>query len=205
AGPAAASGSDGHRLGVDADLLAGLAPPLKHHVPVDLGKQGVVLAQADVDAGMNARPPLAHEDAAGRHLLAAEPLDAQPLGDAVPSVLGAATALLGGKQLQIHDKSHRRLLPPQWVPGCSAGQGAPILYQQSLKENAVRPDFRRGRPPPYSLPSEAAPPGAPAPGPGTGALLPEAREPSSPARFGPPARGSARPRLRGTPETRPPA
>src|SRR5690606_5001528 len=163
-------GSGGHRLGVDADLLAVLAAPLKDHVAVDLGKQRIVLAQADVDTGVDARPPLAHEDAPGRHILAAKPLDAQSLGNAVPAVLGAAAGLLGGKQLQVTDKRHGISLP---LLGCRFRLATPGLV--------------RRRPPCWAR----APRTAPAPAPGTAAALPAVPGPWWPARSGRPGPGCA--------------
>ena len=50
------------------------------------GKERVVPTLADPPAGMDARPPLAHEDAASRHGLAAVGLHAEPLGLGVPAV-----------------------------------------------------------------------------------------------------------------------
>src|ERR1039457_3578428 len=49
-----------------------------HHAR-DLGEQGIVLAPSDVGARLQFGAPLAHDDAAARHQLAAEDLDAQPL------------------------------------------------------------------------------------------------------------------------------
>ena len=50
------------------------------HLAVDLGEQRVILAHADVFAGMHARAALAYDDAAGGNDLLAESLDAQSLG-----------------------------------------------------------------------------------------------------------------------------
>ena len=49
------------------------------HDAIDLGEQRVVLAQADVLAGLEARTALANEDRASRHGLAGEALDAKAL------------------------------------------------------------------------------------------------------------------------------
>src|SRR5262249_8018372 len=61
---------------------------------VDLGPERVVLADADVAAGVEARADLADEDAAGSHLLAAEYLHSAVLRLAVASVAGRALAFL---------------------------------------------------------------------------------------------------------------
>src|SRR5690606_11867028 len=90
------------RLGVDADALSILAQALKADVAVDLGKQRVVLAQADVAPGMELGPPLADQDAPRRHQLAGVGLDAQTLGVAIPAVAGAAHPLLVREELQVH-------------------------------------------------------------------------------------------------------
>src|SRR5690606_9764646 len=89
-------------LGVDADALSILAQALKADVAVDLGKQRVVLAQADVAPGMELGPPLADQDAPRRHQLAGVGLDAQTLGVAIPAVAGAAHPLLVREELQVH-------------------------------------------------------------------------------------------------------
>ena len=51
-----------------------------------LGEQGVVAATADVDAGVEVGAALTDEDLAGLDDLAAEPLDAEPLGVGVATV-----------------------------------------------------------------------------------------------------------------------
>src|SRR5690606_2745999 len=186
--PSMAPGSDRHGLGVDAHLLAVLATPLKHHIAVDLGKQRIVLAQAHIDAGMDARPPLAHQDAACGDVLAAKPLDAQPLGNAVPAVLGAAAALLGGKQLQIHDESHRRLLP-----------SLRDAHFATARSRPTRPGLLPRRP------DAVPPPIAPALDRGIAAALLANPGPWSPARFGPEPLGPALHRPAGIPSTRRPA
>src|SRR5690606_25323874 len=106
-----ALGGDGH--GVHADPLAPLAHGLELDVAVHQRVQRVVLAHADVLARVHLGAPLAHDDVARRHQLAAVALYAQPLALAVTAVLGAAAALLGGEQLQIKPEGHRsRLLSP---------------------------------------------------------------------------------------------
>src|SRR5262245_55116331 len=81
------------RLGEDADE-ARVAPALEPDVAVDLREQGVVVAATHVEAGLEASPALAHEDAAAGDELAAEALDAEHLRVRVTTVPGAADALL---------------------------------------------------------------------------------------------------------------
>ena len=50
------------------------------------GEQRVVAATADVDAGVEVGAALADDDLAGLDDLAAEPLDAEPLGGGVATV-----------------------------------------------------------------------------------------------------------------------
>src|SRR4051812_136727 len=63
-------------------------------VAADQREQGVVPAAADPAAGVEVGAALAHDDLAGVDELAAVPLDAQPLGVGVPTVLGRGRALL---------------------------------------------------------------------------------------------------------------
>src|SRR5690606_5954396 len=59
------------------DLLVQRALEAELNLAVDQREQGVVLADADVGAGMEASAALAHDDRASRDLLAAKNLDAQ--------------------------------------------------------------------------------------------------------------------------------
>src|SRR5215470_4125840 len=77
----------------DADVLV-VALALETNVAVGGGEQRVVRAEADIDARLEAGAALAHDDAAGRHELPAEALDAQPLRVRIPSVARAADAFL---------------------------------------------------------------------------------------------------------------
>lgn len=54
----------------------------------NLGKQGVVLTHADVEAREELRPPLAHNNAPGRNDLSSIRLDPEILRIAVPTVSG---------------------------------------------------------------------------------------------------------------------
>jgi len=71
---------------------------LDHHVPAhlaaihelnaaaDLGKEGIILAAANVQARLYARAALPHDDGAAGDNLSAEGLKAQPLGVGVAAV-----------------------------------------------------------------------------------------------------------------------
>ena len=68
----------GNRHDIDR---APLLRPLEREfdVTIDQRKQGVILAHADVDAGMELGTALTHDDVARRDQLTAVALDAQPL------------------------------------------------------------------------------------------------------------------------------
>ena len=63
----------------DADEFAQPAPVSKFDYAGDFGKQSVVLAEPDVDAGFDAGAALAHDDGAAGNKLAAEGLDPKAL------------------------------------------------------------------------------------------------------------------------------
>ena len=60
------------------------------HAAVDLGEERVVLAETDVEPGLEPAAALAHEDRAAGHDVAVVALDAEPLRVAVAPVAGAA-------------------------------------------------------------------------------------------------------------------
>src|SRR5207249_5797102 len=80
--------------GGDDAHVAVVAPTSEPHVAVDLREQRVVRAESDVQARPKSRAALPDENAAARHELAAEPLDAEHLRIAVATGAGAADALL---------------------------------------------------------------------------------------------------------------
>src|SRR5215468_11627379 len=77
----------------DADVLV-VALALEADVAVGGGEQRVVGPEAYIDAWLEAGAPLAHDDAARRHELPAEALDAKSLGIGIAPVAGTAHALL---------------------------------------------------------------------------------------------------------------
>src|SRR5580765_1786772 len=90
---------DEHRLAVER-ALDGIA-----HFAVDQREQRVVLAGADIAAGMELGAALTHEDRAGRDLLAAEHLHAEHLRLGVAAVPCGAAALFlchGCCSLRVH-------------------------------------------------------------------------------------------------------
>ena len=64
--------------GVDRDLLAVLAQPLKLDAAILQGKQGVVLADAHVDAGMDMGAALTNQDVASQHELTIAAMESRP-------------------------------------------------------------------------------------------------------------------------------
>ena len=73
-------------FGIDADKLALLALVFKFDKAFDQGKQRIVLAAADVVAGLPFGSALAGEDVAAEDVLAAEFLEPKPLGGRVAAV-----------------------------------------------------------------------------------------------------------------------
>ena len=72
---------DGGELGwFDVDEAAMLALVLELDDTADLGEEGVVFAATDVEAGLELGAALTDDDAAAEDGLAAEDLDAEPLG-----------------------------------------------------------------------------------------------------------------------------
>ena len=80
-------------LSVDGALTAVLALALELDGTVNQSKQGVVAADADVDAGMDVGASLANQDVAGQNKLTVGTLHAQALGLGVTAVLGGAPPL----------------------------------------------------------------------------------------------------------------
>src|SRR5690606_3211716 len=79
----------------DVDVRAALRPLGSEHDATWSGReQSVIAADADVRARMKARAPLANDDVAGEHLLAAKTLHAEPFRLRVAAVLRAAACLL---------------------------------------------------------------------------------------------------------------
>ena len=72
--------------GIHRNSLSVLAKRFVRDRAVDHGKQGVVAAATDVDAGVDDRAQLADQNIAGPDDLAAEPFDATPLSGAVAAV-----------------------------------------------------------------------------------------------------------------------
>lgn len=64
---------------IDGDKTADLATVLKADYAVDLGEEGIVLAAANVQAGLERCATLTNEDRAASNGFAAEALDAEPL------------------------------------------------------------------------------------------------------------------------------
>src|ERR1700734_3670820 len=73
---------------------AALVARAELHIAVSGGEQRVVLAHADIFAGIELGAALAHDDVAGRNDLAAEKLHAEPLARAVAPVARGAAGFL---------------------------------------------------------------------------------------------------------------
>src|SRR5262249_41436972 len=93
-GGRAAGGLRGWRLRVHGDAHARLAVALERDDAVDLREQRPVAADADVLAGVELGADLANQDAAGRDLLAGEPLHAAHLRQRVAAVARRALSFL---------------------------------------------------------------------------------------------------------------
>src|SRR5699024_5890892 len=83
-------------LGRDHRDEAALLRPLAGERDAAIGAcvQGVIPARADAGAGVEAGAPLAHDDVAGNHFLAAEFLHAKALGCGIATVAAAAACFL---------------------------------------------------------------------------------------------------------------
>src|ERR1051326_2052879 len=131
------------RLGDDADV-ARVAASLEADVAVDLREQRVVPAATDVQAGLEARAALPHEDAATGHELAAEPLDAEHLRVRVTAVARAADAFFVrhvDSDLDGGDANRGRRLAMAPVPPVILA--APELHDGDLAPAPVPDDLAR--------------------------------------------------------------
>ena len=108
------SGRELFGLCVHADLFLVLAHSLETHDTVDQCKEGIVLAAAYVDAGMDLGASLSDEDIAGEHKLTVGTLGSESLRRTVSAVSRATYALFVSEQLQF-DK-HITLPPLQYTP-----------------------------------------------------------------------------------------
>ena len=71
---------------IHAHSLLGLAKPLELHNSVYQCEEGIVAPDPNVASGMEFCSPLANQNTARRDELTAEPLDAQALRVAIPTV-----------------------------------------------------------------------------------------------------------------------
>lgn len=92
--------------GIDADLLLVAAQALEAHDAVFLGKQGVILADAHVEAGMDVGAALTHQDVASQNELTIGALRAQTLAFAVAAVAGGAHTFFMSEQLNVYFKHY---------------------------------------------------------------------------------------------------
>src|SRR5205085_9481938 len=78
---------------VHRDVLAGLLAVVESDAAGGKREQGVILADADIDARVDPGPALAHDDVAADHFLAAELLHAEATARAVATVAGGTACL----------------------------------------------------------------------------------------------------------------
>ena len=89
-------------LGIDADLLLGLAQTFELNDAIHLCVQGIIVADADILAGMEFSSTLTNENVSREHKLAICALYAKALCMAVTAVTGGAHSLLVSEELKIH-------------------------------------------------------------------------------------------------------
>ena len=94
----------GFRLGIDADLLAGLAQTFELHDTIDLCVQGIIITDAYIVARMDFRSALANENVSRQNELTIAALGAQALRMAVAAVTGRTHSLLMSEELKIHSE-----------------------------------------------------------------------------------------------------
>ena len=87
-------------VSVYADLLLALCGVLETNRAVDQSEQGIIASDTDIGAGTDGGASLPDEDIPRQDSLTVRSLDAEPLGLAVPTVLGGTDALLMSKELQ---------------------------------------------------------------------------------------------------------
>ena len=86
---------------VNAYALIAAVLRLKTDDAVDLGEKGIILADADIGAGMEVSTALPDKDIAGEDELTVSALGPQTLGFAFTTVTGTTNALLMCKKLKI--------------------------------------------------------------------------------------------------------
>ena len=86
-------------LSVNGALTAILALALELDGTVNQSKQGVVLADANVDTGMDVGASLANQNVASQNELTVSTLDAQALSLGITAVLGGTAAIVVSEEL----------------------------------------------------------------------------------------------------------
>ena len=84
---------------VNGALSAILALALELDGTVNQSEQGVIAADADIDAGMDVGASLANQDVAGQNELTISTLHAQALSIRITTVLGGTAALVVSEEL----------------------------------------------------------------------------------------------------------
>ena len=88
--------------GIDADLLLVFSETLKADNACQLRIERIIIADADIVAGMKYGAALTDEDAASTDALAIRTLNAEPLRMAVTAVARRTHSFFMGKKLKIH-------------------------------------------------------------------------------------------------------
>ena len=86
-------------LSVNGALTAILALALELDGTVNQSEQGVILADTNVDTGMDVGASLANQNVAGQNELTVSTLDAQALSLGITAVLGGTAALVVSEEL----------------------------------------------------------------------------------------------------------
>ena len=89
-------------LSVNGALTAILTLALELDGTVNQSKQGVILADTNVDTGMDVGASLANQDIASQNELTVCTLDAQALSLGVTAVLGGTAALMVSEELNVN-------------------------------------------------------------------------------------------------------
>jgi hypothetical protein len=96
-------------VGVNAYTSSAVCDMLKLNFSVDESEQSVILAAANVYAGMDVSASLTNNDVAGDYMLTVSSLNAKSLGLAVTTVLGRTYTFFMSKELQT-DANHGNFL-----------------------------------------------------------------------------------------------
>mgnify|MGYP005605567777 CR=1 FL=1 len=132
-------------LSVNGALTAILALALELDGTVNQSEQGVIAADADIDAGMDVGASLANQDVAGQNELTVSTLHAQALSLGITTVLGRTAALVVSEELNTnlqHGVTPPKLRYNQDIHPAENTDKA--SYRQALPERFLPRRRRRG-------------------------------------------------------------